>query len=177
MTAAPAGLAGEPPASRTLADILLERSADADVVAAMTTVASIQRVAMRLRRHLEQGVLKDSDLTWSGFMVLCVLWLYGELQTRYIAAEVGVNRSTLSGVLTTLERRGLLSRCGHDVDGRLVLVALTGAGRSLVEKVAPAIGAAQLSVVSPLQPDSMRRLDDALRSIEQRLAPAEENPS
>lgn len=162
-------LAGEPPAGRTATDILVERETPADAVAAMTAVAGIQRAAMRIRHHLEQGVLKHSGLTWSGFMVLWVLWLFGELQTRYLAEEVGVNRSTLSGVLATLERRGLLTRRGHESEGRLVLVVLTDEGRSLVDKLFPRFSAEESFVVGSLSPDSMRRLGNSLRSVQQRL--------
>lgn len=164
-----APLAGEPPAGRTVADILAERETPAETLAALTTIAAIQRAAMRIRHHLEQGVLKDSELTWSGFMVLWVLWLYGELQTRYLAEEVGVNRSTLSGVLATLQRRGLLTRRGHESEGRLVLVALTDDGRSLVDKLFPPFCAEEAFVVGALSPDAMRRLGNSLRAVQQRL--------
>jgi DNA-binding MarR family transcriptional regulator len=162
-------LAGEPPAGRTAADILAERETPADALAAMTAVASIQRVAMRIRHHLEQGVLKESELTWSGFMVLWVLWMFGELQTRYLAEEVGVNRSTLSGVLATLQRRGLLTRRGHESEGRLVLVALTDDGRALVDKLFPPFCAEETFVVSGLSADAMRRLGNSLRTVAQQL--------
>jgi DNA-binding MarR family transcriptional regulator len=163
------GLAGEPPAGRSVADILVERDTAAETVAAMTTISAIQRIAMRIRHHLEQGVLKDSELTWTGFLVLWVLWLFGEMQTRYLADEVGVNRSTLSGVLATLERRGLLVRRGHESEGRLVLVALTDEGRRLVDKLFPRFCAEESFVVGSLSPDAMRRLGNSLRSIQQQL--------
>jgi len=162
-------LAGEPPADRSAADILSERETSPETVAAMTTIASIQRVAMRIRHHLEQGVLKDSELTWTGFLVLWVLWLFGEMQTRYLAEEVGVNRSTLSGVLATLERRGLLTRRGHESEGRLVLVELTPEGGALIDKLFPRFGAEEAFVVGSLSPDSMRRLGNSLRSVQQQL--------
>ena len=162
---AAAPLAGEPPADRTVADILAERQTPSEALAAMTVIASIQRVAMRIRHHLEQGVLKESELTWSGYMVLWVLWLYGELQTRYLAEEVGVNRSTLSGVLATLQRRGLLTRRGHESEGRLVLVALTDDGRALVDKLFPLFCAEETFVVGGLSSDSMRRLGNSLRTV------------
>ncbi|WP_161631685.1 MarR family winged helix-turn-helix transcriptional regulator [Pseudonocardia asaccharolytica] len=124
---------------------------------------------MRIRHHLEQGVLKQSELTWTGFVVLWVLWLHGELQTRHLAEEVGVNRSTLSGVLATLERRGLLTRRAHETEGRLVIVELTGKGRQLIEELFPRFNAEESFVVSSLSADAMRRLGNSLRTIGERL--------
>ncbi|MHA6795169.1 MarR family winged helix-turn-helix transcriptional regulator [Pseudonocardia bannensis] len=136
---------------------------------AMATVSGIQRIAMRIRHHLEQGVLKESELTWTGFAVLWTLWVRGEMQTRYLAEEVGVNRSTLSGVLATLERRGLLTRRGHETEGRLVIVELTPKGELLIEHLFPRFHAEESFVVSSLSADAKRRLGNSLRTIAELL--------
>nr|WP_275403869.1 MarR family transcriptional regulator [Pseudonocardia acidicola] len=124
---------------------------------------------MRIRHHLEQGVLKESELTWTGFAVLWVLWVRGEMQTRHLAEEVGVNRSTLSGVLATLERRGLLTRRGHETEGRLVIVELTPKGELLIENLFPRFHAEETFIVSSLSSDAMRRLGNSLRTIQELL--------
>src|SRR5689334_9723984 len=87
------------PAAKPFAEILAERQVAGLSVdlQAMAAVSNIHRVATQIRNHLEQGVLRDSGLTWTGFVALWVLWIWGETQTRYLAEEVGVSRSTLSG--------------------------------------------------------------------------------
>jgi DNA-binding MarR family transcriptional regulator len=75
-------------------------------------------------------VLAEEDLSWAAFTVLFVLWIWGDQQTRHLAAEAGVTKGTLTGVLKTLEKRGLARRRGHDEDGRLVLAF--NAGEALV---------------------------------------------
>jgi MarR family transcriptional regulator, organic hydroperoxide resistance regulator len=64
------------------------------------------RAANAIRHHMEQQVLAEEDLSWAAFTVLFVLWIWGDQQTRHLAAEAGVTKGTLTGVLKTLEKRG-----------------------------------------------------------------------
>src|SRR5262249_48940832 len=72
--------------------------------AAMAAVSNIYRAANVIRNHMERKVLADEDLSWAAFTVLFVLWIWGEQQTRDLAAEAGVTKGTLTGVLKTLEK-------------------------------------------------------------------------
>ena len=109
--------------------------------AAMAAVSNIYRAANVVRNRMEQKVLGDEDLSWAAFTVLFVLWIWGDQQTRHLAAEAGVTKGTLTGVLKTLEKRGLARRRGHDEDGRLVLVSLEPQGRDVIERLFPAFNA------------------------------------
>src|SRR5487761_678983 len=91
---------------------------------AMAAVSNIYRAANAIRHSLERDVLAEAGLSWAAFTVLFVLWIWGDQQTRHLAAEAGVTKGTLTGVLKTLEKRGLTRRRAHDADGRLVLVSL-----------------------------------------------------
>src|SRR5215472_17092684 len=91
---------------------------------AMAAVSNIYRAANVIRNHMERHVLAGEDLSWAAFTVLFVLWIWGDQQTRHLASEAGVTKGTLTGVLKTLEKRGLARRRAHDADGRLVRVSL-----------------------------------------------------
>ncbi|HEU5266065.1 MAG TPA: MarR family transcriptional regulator [Jatrophihabitans sp.] len=158
-------------ADKPFAEILAERQVAGLAVdlPAMAAVSNIHRVATQIRNHLEQGVLRDSGLTWTGFVALWVLWIWGETQTRWLAEEVGVSRSTLSGVVKTLERRDLVMRRVHEDEGRLVVVELTPAGAQLIEELFPRFNDEERFVVSALSDDAMRRLTNSLRSIQETL--------
>jgi hypothetical protein len=67
--------------------------------AAMAAVSNIYRAANVVRNHMERKVLADEDLSWAAFTVLFVLWIWGDQQTRHLAAEAGVTKGTLTGVL------------------------------------------------------------------------------
>src|SRR3974390_3931110 len=78
--------------------------------AAMAAVSNIYRAANVVRNHMERKVLADEELSWAAFTVLFVLWIWGEQQTRHLAAEAGVTKGTVTGVLKTLEKRGVAGR-------------------------------------------------------------------
>ena len=106
-------------------------------------VSNLFRAANAVRNYMEHDVLAPADLTWTAFVVMWVTWIWGTAETRVIAEETGVSKATLSGVLTTLEKRDLVTRTKSAEDGRLVLVELTPSGRRLIKRVFPQINAAE----------------------------------
>jgi len=133
--------------------------------AAMAAVSNIYRAANAIRHHMEQKVLADEDLSWAAFTVLFVLWIWGDQQTRHLAAEAGVTKGTLTGVLKTLEKRGLTRRRGHDADGRLVLVSLETKGREVIERLFPAFNEGEALVSADLTEREKNHLASLLRTI------------
>src|SRR6201987_5859643 len=107
--------------------------------AAMAAVSNIYRAANVIRNHMERKILADEDLSWAAFTVLFVLWIWGEQQTRDLAAEAGVTKGTLTGVLKTLEKRGLARRRAHEDDGRLVPVSLEPQGLRGIQRRFPGV--------------------------------------
>ncbi len=133
--------------------------------AAMATVSNIYRAANAIRHHMEQQVLAEEDLSWAAFTVLFVLWIWGDQQTRHLAAEAGVTKGTLTGVLKTLEKRGLARRRGHAEDGRLVLVSLEPKGREVIERLFPAFNMGEALVSASLSEREKNQLATLLRKI------------
>jgi len=131
----------------------------------MAVVANIYRAASAVRQHVENSVLRTSDLTWTAFVVLWVVWIWGESETRHVAEEAGISKGTLTGVTRTLISRGLLSRASHPTDGRLVLLSLTGEGEALMRRLFPAFNAEEVFVTEQLTDEECRRTADALRRI------------
>ena len=133
--------------------------------AAMAAVSNIYRAANVIRNHLERKVLADEDLSWAAFTVLFVLWIWGDQETRHLAAEAGVTKGTLTGVLKTLEKRGLARRRGHEADGRLVLVSLEPKGVAVIERLFPAFNMGEAMVSSSLTSEEKDQLATLLRTI------------
>lgn len=113
---------------------------------AMAVVSNLFRAANAVRNHLERSVLAPADLTWTAFVVLWVVWIWDRVETRVIAAEGGFSKATLSGVLTTLEGRGLVERSRSETDGRLVDVSLTASGRRLMRSLFPKFNAEERAI-------------------------------
>jgi len=114
---------------------------------------------------MERTVLAGEDLSWAAFTVLFVLWIWGDQQTRHLAEEAGVTKGTLTGVLKTLEKRGLARRRGHDADGRLVLVALEPKGLKVIERLFPDFNKGEAEVSAVLTEDEKSQLASLLRKM------------
>lgn len=133
--------------------------------AAMAAVANIYRVATAVRNRMEREVLARDSLSWTGFTALYVLWVWGPQETRHLAEECGVSKGTLTGILTTLETRGLLERRPHASDGRLVVVSLTRSGRTLIRRLFPRFNAQETAVAGALSAREQAQLAGLLRKV------------
>ncbi len=134
-------------------------------VESMAAVQNIYRAANSIRNHLEQTVLAPHDLTWTGWVVLWVVWIWGDIETRHVALEAGISKGTLTGVIGTLEKRDLLRRRVHPDDARRVLVSLTPKGRKLMTTLFPVFNAAETQVTSALSSSDKQQLATSLRAV------------
>lgn len=137
--------------------------------AAMAATSNLFRAATAVRNHLERSVLAKHDLSWTAFVVLWVTWIWAPIETRQIADEGGFSKATLTGVLGTLEGRGLLKRNKSPQDGRLVIVRLTPAGRKMMDKLFPEFNREEKYVVGTLDAKATGEVADHLREITRHL--------
>jgi DNA-binding MarR family transcriptional regulator len=132
---------------------------------AAAAVSSLYRAANAVRLHLTNSVLREHGLSWTGFVVLWVVWIWDGLETRHAADSAAISKATLTGVVKTLESRGLIARRVSDTDRRLVNLQLTPSGVALMKELYTAFNAAEAEIVSGLSPRSLAQLTDSLRSI------------
>ncbi|OMQ14995.1 hypothetical protein A7K94_0212540 [Modestobacter sp. VKM Ac-2676] len=136
---------------------------------AMAAVQGIYRAATAIRYHLERVVLAPHDLTWTGWVVLWVVWVWDELETRHVAAHAGISKGTLTGVVKTLAARGLVHRRAHPDDGRRVLLSLTPEARELMTTLFPRFNEEEAFVVGWLDDAESTALTGALRKVVARV--------
>ena len=132
---------------------------------AMGVVSNLFRAANSARNHLEREVLKRHGLSWTGFVVLWVAVVGESIETGEIAEEVGTSKATLSGVLKTLERDGLIIKKQSKADRRLVLVSMTKDGKKMMKKIFPEFNKHEVLLTSSLKLSTKESTADALRSI------------
>jgi DNA-binding MarR family transcriptional regulator len=143
------------------------RIGDLDIdFASLSAISNIFRAATTVRNHMERTVLSKADLSFTAFVVLWVLWIWGEQEARYVAAESGISRGTLTGVVSTLEARGLVERRTHPDDRRSVLVRATKDGERLMRRLFPQFNAQETAVSSGLDARQKQGLADALRAVQ-----------
>lgn len=150
------------PAERKVLEVLGDRPLD---FAAMGAISNLFRSAVAIRRHFEATVLAPDRLSWTSFVGLWVLWVWGELGANGFADAVGISRPTATGVIRTLEARGLVRRRGDQGDRRAVLVSLTPEGLGMIEELFPRFNAEEARVAKVLDAEEREDLAAMLRKI------------
>src|SRR5437763_12872636 len=117
---------------------------------AMWMVSNLFRASTAVRRKMEAEVLSGERLSWTAFTVMWVLWVWGEVESRELAAAAGGSRPTTTGVVSTLARRKLARRARVAEDGRRVRVSLTPSGRRMIEDLFPRFNAKEREVAGLL---------------------------
>jgi MarR family transcriptional regulator, organic hydroperoxide resistance regulator len=134
-------------------------------MAAMAVVQNVYRAATAVRNHLERTVLAPYQLTWTGWVVLWVVWIWEEIETRHVAVEAGISKGTLTGVVKTLEAHQWLRREAHPQDARRVLLSLTSEGSSLMQRLFPEFNAQESALTARLGVAARRELAQLLRAV------------
>ena len=99
-----------------------EGLADALVTTAFVTMAVINKIGA------------ENDLSLSLIRVLGIPWDRRPRMAE-LADYLGVEKQTMSGLITRAEKRGLVARAPNEEDGRATDVFLTGDGAKLVKRV------------------------------------------
>lgn len=81
-----------------------------------------------------------------------------------LAVHLGLDRSTITGLITRAEERGFLARIENETDKRSSRVTLTDTGQDLSTACAAEIAREIEPVVAPLSTAERRRLDRLLRA-------------
>lgn len=124
-----------------------------------------------------QGHLAEHDITQGRFSVLMSLW--GQcrregpgvpLSPAEIADRLGVTRATVTGLVDTLERSGLVTRTPSADDRRMMLVQLTPRGDKLLSKILPSHFRQMAWLMQPLSEEERKLLLGLLTKILSRAA-------
>lgn len=90
----------------------------------------VDLVAKRLTR-LERDQIGGAELTPAQYSVLSLLWQRDGRQCNELSSACCCSPSTITGVVDTLEKKGLVTRQSNPLDRRSLLLRLTDAGRAL----------------------------------------------
>lgn len=78
------------------------------------------------------------NLSVGRFTLLILLSFNPEgLMPSDLSHRVGVTQATISGLINSLEKAGLVTRQSHEKDGRAYVIKLTPQGLELVQKISP----------------------------------------
>ncbi len=138
-----------------------------DPSAALTTTDAVAQLSFRVHALLEAHAA-DHGIS------LIQMRLLGILRDRRptvneLARLLGLDKSSVSGLVDRAERRGLVARSPSPHDGRSVLVSLTTGGRRLARTVSDAFDTDVEALLAPLS----QAEGDALTAVLQRVLVAD----
>jgi DNA-binding MarR family transcriptional regulator len=116
------------------------------------------------------SALQPLEVSPAGGLVLGILKDAGKAcPPNYISERLIVTRATVTGVLDTLVKRGLVRREPHPTDRRMVLVHLTKAGSRMADTVRRTVHRAEADWMGSLSEHERARLTELLGKIQRHL--------
>jgi DNA-binding MarR family transcriptional regulator len=131
----------------------------------VSVIPIIIRLTSIIKNYSEEFAFKEFNLSFSGFTVMWVIWVRGDLETAKLAKNAGIAKSTLSGILKTLEKHGYCKRIPHSSDARRVVVHITKAGEELMEKIFPKFHEIEDIAISGLTDKEFETTIDSFRTM------------
>jgi len=133
-------------------------SANAAVIALVQTHSAVSSVLDSVNREL--------GVSSAGRRLLAVLEAAAvPLSATTISARLLVTTASITSLLDTLERQGLIARAPDPADRRKILVSITPAGRRLVDLFLPQIVALQTALLEGISEADRKHLVATLTAI------------
>lgn len=106
------------------------------------------------QRHLAifQANTADATLTSTQFVTLCAIQDNGPSSQTELTQATGIDQATIRGIIERLAKRELVVLQVDSADRRKTIVALTSAGRSVAEGMAPSAQAISELTMQGLNP-------------------------
>lgn len=99
-----------------------------------------------------------ADLTSSQFAVLNVLELRPNIDQKTLGEHIGMDRSTIAGIVTRLERNGLVIKLRDFEDNRRNVLRLSRRGRELLFDTLPTAAKVSEDLIAELGERDRREL-------------------
>jgi DNA-binding MarR family transcriptional regulator len=131
---------------------------------------AVVRIGERLLACFDQA-LRHHRLSRAGREALAVLDGAGQpLTPTAIAERLIVTTASVTSLLDTLERRGLVERRPDPQDRRRLLIVITQDGRAIVDQFLPEVVALQTAALAALTEAERRQLVELLATLGAHLA-------
>jgi DNA-binding MarR family transcriptional regulator len=132
--------------------------------------ANLLRTANRLLAEIDRRRRTITDLSASAFEILAIVEGAGEpLPPHVIGDRLLVTSGTMTSVLDTLERRGLIRRVPHPGDRRKLLIDITDEARGIVDRMLPRVHGASRDAFAVLSDTECETLVGLLERVQARL--------
>lgn len=132
----------------------------------------IKQVELAARARLDD-IVRSAGLTALQYTALTVLERNENMTSAKLARNSFVTAQSMADMIAILENRGLIERRRDLSDRRRLLVALTPAGRALLDQYREQVAELESSMVTGLSTAEVTRLRQELRACHANLTAAQ----
>ena len=111
---------------------------------------SLRKIIRSIDLH-SRFLVKQVGLTGPQLIILREISKSGEISIGKIACAISLSQATVTGILDRLEKRGLVFRQRSETDRRQIILKITDAGETLLEKAPPIMQESFLESFNRLQ--------------------------
>ena len=129
----------------------------------------LNRVGVRMGELFSRR-LENYGVTLPMYRVMAALWEQGDRRLGELGEITSIELSTLSRLVGSMARKGLVSRMRPDANARTVKINLTLKGRRLVEKLIPIASSHEEAGLRSFQPEQIAQLKGDLVKVYENLA-------
>lgn len=122
----------------------------------------------RIRRSIDVVMRNEAGITSQQAQILGAI-THGHANQYELEEELGVRRSTVSGIIDTMERNGLVERVANPRDKRTKTLVLTGQGQTLSARCNAIMSELDNRLASDLGTENVERLHQLFGVMEQTL--------
>jgi DNA-binding MarR family transcriptional regulator len=145
---------------------------------ATEAAANLVHTAAMFLDELNRRRATVTPLSPSATQVLAVLDGADEpLPSNVIAERLLITTASMTSLLDTLQRHGLIRRTAHPSDRRKILVEITPRARDLVDRMLPVLHTAEAEIFAPLPAADRAVLIDLLARVQSRLLDLADAPT
>ena len=119
-------------------------------------------------KQIQRQTIREANLTPPQYHILRLLWEEDGRPLKELASACFYTRPTITGVVDTLEKKGMVTREPNPDDRRSLLVKLTDKGRLLIQST-PTLENTFKHCCCGLEPDEFEQLGRLLRKLDASL--------
>lgn len=154
------------------ADVSRRQSADGREPVLMYLIKQIELV---VRSRLDD-LLRPDALTASQYTALTVLERHPDMSVAQLARNSFVTAQSMAGMIATLEERGLIERHRDQADRRRLAIALSPAGRELLDRYRDQVAAMEARMLYGITKPQIAALRRSLAACHANLAADQPRP-
>src|SRR5579864_6706193 len=127
-------------------------------------------LANRLTRAVARVYMQRFHLSAPEWRTLAVLGLYGAMSANSVVERTAMDKVRVSRAVARLLAAGRITRRTDAEDRRRAILDLTPKGRADYEHIVPMVLAVERELLSELDEDERRMLDQIMRKLERQTA-------